>query len=146
MPASSIVFDPELDERQLDREVGQIDDRLASVGEDVPVSFDQEELDSLSPPGGGGGGGGGFNAPTANNNPEQLRQRFSNELQRLQEMGFYDEQTNLQALQMTGGNLNAAVEYLLSNPIPAPTQSNQNQNQNNNNNNNNNDNQGNDQN
>jgi len=64
MPASSIVFDPELDERQLDREVGQIDDRLASVGEDVPVSFDQEELDSLSPPGGGGGGGVGGGAGT----------------------------------------------------------------------------------
>ena len=58
MPASSIVFDPEIDERQLDREVGQIDDRLASVGEDVPVSFDEDELDSLSPAGGGGGGGG----------------------------------------------------------------------------------------
>jgi len=55
-PAESIVFSPDLDERQLDREVGQIDDRLASVGEDVPVSFDEDELDSLSPAGGGGAG------------------------------------------------------------------------------------------
>jgi hypothetical protein len=57
-PTEQITFAPEISERDLDREVGQIDDRLASVGEDVPVSFDEDELDSLSPPGGGGGGGG----------------------------------------------------------------------------------------
>jgi ubiquilin len=28
-------------------------------------------------------------------------------------MGFYDEQANIQALQATGGNVNAAVERLL---------------------------------
>jgi len=47
MPSSSIVFDPELNERKLDKEVSQIDDQLSSVGEDVPVSFDEEQLDSL---------------------------------------------------------------------------------------------------
>lgn len=64
-PAESIVFSPDVDERQLDREVEQIDDRLETVGEDVPVSFDQEELNSLSPAGGGGGGGGGAGAGAA---------------------------------------------------------------------------------
>jgi hypothetical protein len=58
-PTEQITFAPEISERDLDREVGQIDDQLASVGEDVPVSFDQEELDSLSPPGGGAAAGGG---------------------------------------------------------------------------------------
>jgi hypothetical protein len=66
MPKESIVFSPEVSERQLKNEVGQIDDQLASVGEDVPVSFDEEELDSLSPPSAGGGlaaaGGGGGGA------------------------------------------------------------------------------------
>jgi len=66
-PAEQITFAPEINERDLDREVGQIDDQLASVGEDVPVSFDEEELDSLSPPSAGGGlaaagGGGGAGA------------------------------------------------------------------------------------
>lgn len=28
-------------------------------------------------------------------------------------MGFYDEQANIQALQASGGNVNAAVERLL---------------------------------
>lgn len=65
MPSESIVFSPDLDERKLDREVDEIDERLAEVGEDVPVNFDAEdmELDSLSPAGGGGldrGGGGGM--------------------------------------------------------------------------------------
>lgn len=59
MPSSSILFSPELDERELDKEVGQIDDRLDSVGEDVPVNFDAEDMDGLSPAGMGGGGGGG---------------------------------------------------------------------------------------
>lgn len=31
----------------------------------------------------------------------------------VQAMGFYDEQANIQALQATGGNVNAAVERLL---------------------------------
>jgi hypothetical protein len=60
MASETILFDPELDERQLDREVGQIDDQLADVGQDVPVNFDAEEMDGLSPVGGGRGGGGGM--------------------------------------------------------------------------------------
>lgn len=33
-----------------------------------------------------------------------------------QDMGFYDRDTNIRALQATGGNVNAAVERLLSGP------------------------------
>jgi len=54
MPTEQITFAPEIDERQLDREVGSIDDELASVGEDVPVEFDAENMDSLQGAGGGG--------------------------------------------------------------------------------------------
>ncbi len=32
----------------------------------------------------------------------------------LQDMGFFDRQENIQALTATGGNVNAAVERLLS--------------------------------
>lgn len=49
----SIIFSPELDERQLDRETDQINDRLAQVGSDIPVNFDGEM-------GGMDGGGGGI--------------------------------------------------------------------------------------
>ena len=41
---------------------------------------------------------------------EQWLTLFAN----LQDMGFFDRQENLQALTATGGNVNAAVERLLS--------------------------------
>lgn len=43
--------------------------------------------------------------------PEQL---YASQLRQLQEMGFYDEQENIRALQQVGGNVNAAVDRLLS--------------------------------
>ena len=46
-------------------------------------------------------------------NPEVL---YATQLQQLQEMGFYNAQDNIRALQMTGGNVEAAVEYLFSRP------------------------------
>eukprot|EP01039_Chlorochromonas_danica_P002826 gene2826-3081_t len=42
--------------------------------------------------------------------------RFANQLQQLQDMGFVDQEANLRALQATGGNVNAAVERLLTGP------------------------------
>jgi ubiquilin len=39
---------------------------------------------------------------------------YAAQLQQLQDMGFYDRATNISALQATGGNVNAAVERLLS--------------------------------
>lgn len=57
MPAEEIVFSPSVDERQLDRETDQVNDHLAEVGRDVPVSFDAEELGGVTPAGGGGGSG-----------------------------------------------------------------------------------------
>lgn len=38
---------------------------------------------------------------------------YASQLQQLQDMGFYDRQANIAALQATGGNVNAAVERLL---------------------------------
>ncbi|KAK9906810.1 hypothetical protein WJX75_008440 [Coccomyxa subellipsoidea] len=59
---------------------------------------------------GGGMGLGGFGIPAAVSNPETA---FATQLEQLRAMGFYDEQANIQALQATGGNVNAAVERLL---------------------------------
>jgi len=41
-------------------------------------------------------------------------ERFASQLVQLQEMGFVDGEANLRALIATGGNVNAAVERLLS--------------------------------
>ncbi len=42
--------------------------------------------------------------------------QYANQLQQLQDMGFSDGAANLQALIRTRGNVNAAVERLLSGP------------------------------
>lgn len=54
-------------------------------------------------------GGMGGQQPVAD--PETA---YANQLQQLQEMGFFDRDANLRALQATGGNVSAAVERLLS--------------------------------
>jgi hypothetical protein len=41
------------------------------------------------------------------------QERYRAQLQKLQEMGFSDEEANLTALQATGGSVNAAIERLL---------------------------------
>jgi ubiquilin len=60
-----------------------------------------------------GGGGGAPPAPADTRPPEE---RFAQQLQQLNEMGFYDFDRNVQALRRTGGNVNGAIEYLLSHP------------------------------
>ena len=60
---------------------------------------------------GGGGGGLGFGPPPPVANPEEA---YATQLLQLQDMGFYDRAENIRALQSTGGNVNAAVERLLS--------------------------------
>jgi ubiquilin len=45
--------------------------------------------------------------------PEEL---YQTQLAQLQEMGFFNAQENIRALQMTGGNVEAAVEWLFSRP------------------------------
>lgn len=57
----------------------------------------------------------GANAP-----PSNPADRYRNQLQQLYGMGFDDEQANLAALQAAHGNLNRAVDQLLSAP-PAPS-------------------------
>ena len=42
------------------------------------------------------------------------RERFASQLQTIKDMGFYDEESILQALVATNGNINAAVDRLLS--------------------------------
>jgi len=51
----------------------------------------------------------------ANQQPPEVR--YSTQLAQLQDMGFYDSAQNIRALTITGGRVEAAVEWLLNNPF-----------------------------
>lgn len=68
---------------------------------------------------GGGLGGAGLGAGgapgAAPGAPAQApEERFGAQLNQLRDMGFFDQQENIRVLLMVGGNVNAAVEMLLS--------------------------------
>ncbi|TFL07673.1 hypothetical protein BDV98DRAFT_496636, partial [Pterulicium gracile] len=66
--------------------------------------------------GGGLGGLGGFGAPQTPAVPADTRspeERFQVQLQQLNDMGFSNGQQNVRALLATGGNVHAAIEYIL---------------------------------
>lgn len=52
------------------------------------------------------------NAPAVSSEPPEVR--FAAQLQQLNEMGFWDRDENIRALLLTNGNVNAAIERLLS--------------------------------
>lgn len=52
-------------------------------------------------------------APVDNRPPEE---RYAEQLRQLNDMGFYDFDRNVAALRRSGGSVQGAVEYLLSNP------------------------------
>jgi ubiquilin len=54
-----------------------------------------------------------LSSPASNVAPEQL---YATQLEQLREMGFYSPVENIRALQMSGGNVQAAVEILFSKP------------------------------
>ncbi|KAL5514489.1 hypothetical protein ACEPAG_2578 [Sanghuangporus baumii] len=65
---------------------------------------------------GGMGGFGGFPSPGTPAQPADTRspeERFQVQLQQLQDMGFSNAAQNVRALLATGGNVNAAIEYIL---------------------------------
>ncbi|KAI8906476.1 putative ubiquitin domain-containing protein [Gorgonomyces haynaldii] len=49
-------------------------------------------------------------------NQQPPEERFQTQLRQLQDMGFFDAAQNVRALQMTGGNVEAAIEWLFSQP------------------------------
>lgn len=56
----------------------------------------------------------GFGAPIAAAPAANPEITYASQLQQLQDMGFYDAQENIRALQMVSGNVSAAIEFLLS--------------------------------
>ncbi|KAG2186052.1 hypothetical protein INT43_002490, partial [Umbelopsis isabellina] len=56
-----------------------------------------------------------FGAPQASSTPsEPPEQRFASQITQLEEMGFSERDKNIRALLATGGNVQAAIEYLLT--------------------------------
>jgi ubiquilin len=69
--------------------------------------------------GGGGGGGGGAwsgNHPPPPADVRPPEERYADQLQQLNDMGFYEFERNVTALRRSGGSVQGAVEYLLSSP------------------------------
>jgi len=54
-------------------------------------------------------------APVVPQQPPE--ERFHVQLQQLNDMGFWDATQNIRALLATGGEVNAAIEYLLRHPV-----------------------------
>ena len=69
---------------------------------------------SLSSPGGTGTSMGSAQARP----PEE---RFRIQLQSLRDMGFDDDAANIRALEQNHGNVNRAIDYLLTQPVSAPS-------------------------
>lgn len=57
----------------------------------------------------------GGTIPPSSQEPPSVR--FATQIEQLKQMGFYDEGLNIQALTLTNGNVNAAVDWLLSRPF-----------------------------
>ncbi|OSX66818.1 hypothetical protein POSPLADRAFT_1042130 [Postia placenta MAD-698-R-SB12] len=72
-------------------------------------------LGGLGALGGLGGGLGGLGgAPAAPTDARPPEERFQVQLQQLQDMGFTNASQNVRALLATGGNVHAAIEYILN--------------------------------
>lgn len=76
----------------------------------MPFMMNPGMLAAMGLGGAGAGMGAGANP---NVRPEEM---FQTQLRQLQDMGFYDASQNLRALQMCGGNVEMAVEWLFSQP------------------------------
>lgn len=63
----------------------------------------------------GSGGFGGFGAgPAAPPDTRPLEERYADQLRQLNDMGFYEFERNVEALRRSGGSVQGAVEYLLT--------------------------------
>ena len=61
-----------------------------------------------------GAGGMGIPATAPDNRPPE--ERYATQLRQLNEMGFFDFNRNIEALQRSGGDVNGALEWLFSQP------------------------------
>lgn len=86
----------------------------AGQGANNPFGMNPEMMQQMMQMMGGGGGGGGGGGPQAPADTRPPEERYENELRQLNDMGFYDFDRNVAALRRSGGSVQGAVEYLLS--------------------------------
>ena len=79
----------------------------ASSGADPNAAWLQSLLGGIQVPPSG---------PTSTAPTMPPEERYQEQLRQLNEMGFWDAAKNIRALTVTGGNVHAAVDWLLSNP------------------------------
>lgn len=60
--------------------------------------------------------GGGLGGPAASQDNRPPEERYATQLRQLNEMGLFDFDKNIQALQRSGGDVNGALEWLFSQP------------------------------
>ena len=65
---------------------------------------------------GGMGGFGGSPEPQGPPDNRPPEERYAEQLRQLNDMGFYEFERNVTALRRSGGSVQGAVEYLLTNP------------------------------
>lgn len=77
-------------------------------------------MGGMGSPGAGAGQGGlptMFNpaafTPPSQETPEQLRVKYAAQLEAMKGMGFINEETNIEVLKQTNGNVEAAIDRLL---------------------------------
>jgi len=101
-----MMLNPEMIRMVMEMTAGGREAPAQAATTGVPPNFQNlfQSLNSAAP-----------TAPAAQASSEPPEIRFASQLQQLQDMGFFDRDENLQALLMTGGNVNAAVERLLNN-------------------------------
>ncbi|PIA14625.1 hypothetical protein COEREDRAFT_82649 [Coemansia reversa NRRL 1564] len=88
----------------------------AADGTNAPASSQQSQPNPFAALLGGNMGMPSFQQnqqPSNEINQQPPEERYRTELQQLREMGFLDESQNIRALSATGGNVNAAIEYLI---------------------------------
>mmetsp|Transcript_17234 Transcript_17234/g.51584 ORF Transcript_17234/g.51584 Transcript_17234/m.51584 type:complete len:494 (+) Transcript_17234:136-1617(+) len=125
----SMLSDPEMLRQMLNpanlRALMQMQQAMASLGGGTSgarggggarVQFNAADMPAvLASMGlGAGGAGGGFGMPAAPSPVADPETTYAAQIEQLEGMGFWDRQANVQALQATGGNVNAAVDRLLA--------------------------------
>ena len=55
-----------------------------------------------------------FGNPQQSVPTQNLREIYSSQLEKMREVGFINEESNIKALQAAGGDVNAAIERLLN--------------------------------
>ena len=76
----------------------------------VPFANLAQMMRMFSPPGATGTGA----APAPTTPPVDPKVKYATQLEKMKEMGFSNEAANLEALQATNGNIEAAIERMLS--------------------------------